>query len=74
MPEAVAPTAQAESSIVVSIFQAEQSQSSTPLAVMSMALVRDTLMAAGLERLRDACCRPRWCVPVADSEGAVLCP
>ena len=33
---------------------------------MTMALVRDTLMAAGLERLRDACCRPRWLVPVAD--------
>ena len=49
---AVAPTAQAVASLVVSIFQAEQSQSPTPLAVLTMALVRDTLMAAGLESLR----------------------
>jgi hypothetical protein len=34
----VAPAAQAEASIVVSIFQVEQSQSPTPLAVMTMAL------------------------------------
>ena len=47
----VAPTARAEASIVVSIFQAKPSQSPTPLAVMSIALVRDTLLAAGLERL-----------------------
>ena len=40
---AVAPTAQ---TLVVSIFQAEQSQSPTPLVVLTMALVRDTLMAA----------------------------
>ena len=62
----VVPTAQAEASIVVSIFQAELSQSPTPIAVMTMALLRDTLLATGLERLRDACCRPRWRVPVAD--------
>lgn len=62
----VTQSAQAGAAIVVSLFQAVQSQSPTPLAVMTMALVRDTLMAAGLERLRDACCRPRWLVPVAD--------
>ena len=62
----VAPTAQAEASIVVSIFQVELSHTPTPLAVLTMALVRDTLLAAGLEQLRDACRRPRWTVPVAD--------
>ena len=62
----VAPTAQAEASIVVSTFQAELSHAPAQLAVMTMALVRDTLLAAGVERLRDACCRPRWTVPIAD--------
>jgi hypothetical protein len=47
-------------------FQAVQSQSPTPLAVMTILLVCNTLLAAGLGRLRDACCRPRWHVPVAD--------
>ncbi len=51
----VAPTAQAETSIVVSTFQAELSHTPTPLAVMTVALVRDTLLAAGLEtRMRAA--------------------
>ena len=58
--------AQAEASIVVSTFQAELSHAPAQLAVMTMALVRDTLLAAGAERLRDACCRPRWTVPIAD--------
>ena len=62
----VVPAAQAGASIVVGIFQAELSQSPTPIAVMTMALLRDSLLAAGLERLRDACCRPCWRVPVAD--------
>ena len=62
----VAPTAQAEASIVVSTFQAELSHAPAQLAVMTMALVRDTLLAAGVERLRDACCIPRWTVPIAD--------
>jgi hypothetical protein len=70
----VAPAAQAEASIVVSIFQVGQSQSPTPLAVMTMALVRDTLLAAGLERLRDACCRPPWRVPVADLKERFSAP
>ncbi len=70
----VAPTAQAEASIVVSTFQAELSRTPTPLAVMTMALVRDTLLAAGLERLRDACCRPRWTVPIADLKERFLAP
>ena len=50
------------------------SQSPTPLAVMKMTLVRDTLLAEGLERLRDACCRPRWHVPVADLKERFLEP
>ncbi len=50
-------SAQAEASIVTSLFQAERLQSLTPLAAMTMALVHDTLRAAGLERLRDACCK-----------------
>ncbi len=41
----VAPSAQAEAALVVSLFQALQSQSPTPLAVMTMSLVRDTLPA-----------------------------
>ncbi len=51
---------------MVSIFQVELLHNPTPLAVMTMALVRDTLLAAGLEQLRDACRRPRWTVPIAD--------
>jgi hypothetical protein len=62
----LAPTAQVEASIVVSSFQVELSHTPTPLAVLTMALVRDTLLAAGLEQLRDACRRPRWTVPIAD--------
>jgi hypothetical protein len=46
----VAPTAQAEASIVVRIFQVELSHTPTPLVVLTMALVRDTLLAAGLEQ------------------------
>ncbi len=42
----VAPTAQAEASILVSIFQVELSHTPTPLAVLTMALVRDKLLAA----------------------------
>ena len=60
--------------LVVSIFQAEQSQCPTPLAVLTMALVRDALMTAGLERLRDACCRPRWRVSVADLKQRFSAP
>ena len=70
----VAPAAQAAASIVVGIFRAEQSQSPTPLAVMTIALVRDTLLAAGLDKLRDACCRPRWRVPMADLKEWFLTP
>jgi hypothetical protein len=33
---------------------------------MTMALVRDTLLAAGLQQLRDTCSRPGWTVPIAD--------
>ena len=36
---------------MVSIFQVELSHTPTPLAVLTMALVRDTLLAAGLEQL-----------------------
>ena len=60
----VAPAAQAAASIVVGIFRAEQSQSPTPLAVMTIALVRDTLLAAGLDQLCNACCR-QWGAPRA---------
>ena len=70
----VMPSAQAGASIVVSIFQAEQSHTPTPLAVMTMALVRDTLLAAGLERLREACSRPRWTVPIADLKERFSAP
>ncbi len=59
---------------MVSIFQERLSQSPTPLAVMKTTLVRDTLLAEGLERLRDACCRPRWHVPVADLKERFLEP
>jgi hypothetical protein len=62
----VAPTAQAEASILVRIFQVELSHTPTPLAVLTMALVRYTLLAAGLKQLRDACRRPCWIVPIAD--------
>jgi len=33
-----------------------------PLTVLNMALVRDCLLGADRERLRDACARPRWTV------------
>jgi hypothetical protein len=62
----VAPTAQAEVSIVESIFQVELSHTPTPLAVLTIALVHDTLLVVGLEQLWDACCRPRWTVTTAD--------
>jgi hypothetical protein len=53
-------SAQAEAyKAAVSLFQVEQSQSPTQLAaVMTMALLSDTLLVAGLELFRDACCRP----------------
>ena len=34
----------------------------TPLTVLHMALVRDSLIGADRERLKDACTRPRWTV------------
>ncbi len=34
----------------------------TPLTVLHMALVRDSVIDADRERLKDACIRPRWTV------------
>ena len=70
----MAPAASAEASIVVNVFEAEVSQSPTSLAVTTMVMVCYMLLAAGLDQLRDACCKPRWRVTVADLYERFLTP
>lgn len=45
--------------LIARLFDVEDT---TPLTVLHMALVRDCLIGAGCERLKDACTRPRWTV------------
>ncbi len=58
----VLPTAQAEASIVSGGTVAY----SHPAGCAGDGAGARHAVAAGLEQLRDACCRPRWTVPIAD--------
>mmetsp|Transcript_55124 Transcript_55124/g.115349 ORF Transcript_55124/g.115349 Transcript_55124/m.115349 type:complete len:484 (-) Transcript_55124:655-2106(-) len=49
--------------IVARLFAADEA---APLTVLHMALVRDCLVGADRERLKDACTRPRWTVARED--------
>ena len=60
------PAAQCHDSVVVGVFQQEQTFTATPLAIFTVALIRDTLRDNGIELLQTACTRPRWKVSKRD--------
>jgi ribonuclease HI len=55
------PSATCPESIIVQDLSAERFVNQ--FTVLTMAFVRDSLVAIGAEYLRDACCRPPWLVP-----------
>ena len=58
---ALCPSATCPESIVVQDISAERF--ANQFTVLTMAFVRDSLVAVGAEYVRDACCRPPWLVP-----------
>ena len=58
---ALCPSATCPVSIVVQDISAERF--ANQFTVLTMAFVRDSLVAVGAEYVRDACCRPPWLVP-----------
>ena len=64
--QSAAPAAQCPDSVIVCVFQQEQTFTAAPLAIFTAALIRDTLRDNGIELLHAACCRPRWRVSKRD--------
>jgi hypothetical protein len=64
--QSAVPAAQCQDSVIVSVFQQEQTLTAAPLAIFTAALIRDTLRDNGIELLTVACCRPRWQVSGCD--------
>ncbi len=60
------PAAQCPDSVVVGVFQQEQTFTATPLAIFTVALIHDTLRENVIELLQADCTRPRWQVSKRD--------
>ena len=56
--QSAVPAAQCQDSVIVSVFQQEQTLTAAPLAIFTAALIRYTLSYNGIELLTPACCRP----------------